>query len=46
MLEKLKALEPKVAAIVSLAPFAFGVAAGYILRGPIGILIDLIAAIL
>jgi hypothetical protein len=46
MLEKLKELSPKVVAVVSLAPFAFGVLIGYVARTPIGWLIDLVSAVL
>lgn len=46
MWDKIKSLEPKIAALISLAPFAVGVLAGYLLRTPIGWVLGLVKLLL
>lgn len=50
MIEKLKNLlsliEPKILALISMAPFLVGILVGYLLRGPIGLVLDLIKLLL
>lgn len=46
MLDKIKALEPKVLALISMAPFVSGVVVGYVLRTPISWALDLVKLVL
>lgn len=46
MLEKLKEFSPKIAAAISVAPFAAGLVIGYICRTPISWALEAISALI
>lgn len=50
MLQKIKdmlsAVEPKILAVISLAPFAFGILVGYVFHGPLSLVFGILKALL